>query len=160
MGFMGEQPCNKDGSVITAIQHSGSHQQLFDGIVINHTFSNKPPNGYVNYYHKVTRYAEIISAPAQSMDGRVTARTFKVIECSEDESVFHYTDSNSSRANINQLNAKFKGQRIAIIGLGGTGSYILDLVAKIPIDEILLFDGDVFLQHNAFRAPGARQLKR
>src|SRR5258706_10966170 len=41
MGFMGEHPCNKDGSIITAIQHSSPNQQLSDGIVMNHTFSNK-----------------------------------------------------------------------------------------------------------------------
>lgn len=54
------------------------------------------------------------------------------------------------RANINFINDKFKGMRIGIIGLGGTGSY-LDLVAKTPVDEILLFDDDEFLLHNAFR---------
>jgi tRNA A37 threonylcarbamoyladenosine dehydratase len=53
------------------------------------------------------------------------------------------------------LNNKFRGQKIAIIGLGGTGSYILDLVAKTPVSEIHLYDGDKFLQHNAFRAPSA-----
>lgn len=159
MGFMGEHPCNKDGSIITAIQHSSPNQQLFDSIVMNHTFSNKPPNGYENYHHKVTRYEEIISAPAKSIDPTVTTRTYKVIECGEEESVFHYTDSNSSRANINHINSKFIGQRIGIIGLGGTGSYVLDLVAKTPVDEILLFDGDVFLQHNAFRAPGAASVE-
>ena len=31
----------------------------------------------------------------------------------------------------------------------------MDLVAKTPVREIHLFDGDTFLQHNAFRAPGA-----
>lgn len=159
MGFMGEHPCNKNGSIITAIQHSNPNQQLQDGIVINYTFSNKPPNGYDNYYHKVTRYAEIISAPAKSIDKTVTAQTFKVLECSEDESVFKYVDSNSSRANIDRLNEKFKGQKIGIIGLGGTGSYILDLVAKTPVDEILLFDNDDFLQHNAFRSPGAASVE-
>lgn len=159
MGFMGEHPCNNDGTLITAIQHSSPNQQLFEDVVMNHTFSNKPPNGYDDYYHKVTRYAEIISAPAKSIDKTVTARTYKVLESNEDESVFLYTDSNSSRANISQLNAKFKGQRIAIIGLGGTGSYILDLLAKTPVDEILLFDGDEFLQHNAFRAPGAASIE-
>jgi tRNA A37 threonylcarbamoyladenosine dehydratase len=41
------------------------------------------------------------------------------------------------------------------VGLGGTGSYILDLVAKTPVAEIHLYDGDKFLQHNAFRSPGA-----
>jgi hypothetical protein len=167
INFMGEYPCNNDGTIITAIQHQALNQPLFDGIIINFSFSNKPPNGYDNYYHKVTLYAEIISAPAKSIDKTATANTFKVIVDSEDESVFNYIDSNSSRANIYQLNSKFKGQRIAIVGLGGTGSYILDFVAKTPVDEILLFDADEFLQHNAFRAPGAasieilnRQLKK
>lgn len=159
INFMGEHPCNNDGSIITAIQHSPLNQQLFDGIVLNYSFSNKPPNGYDNYYHKVTRYAEIITAPAKSIDKTATAKTFKVIIDSEDETVFNYIDSNSSRANIYQLNSKFKGQRVAIIGLGGTGSYILDLIAKTPVEEILLFDSDEFLQHNAFRAPGAASIE-
>lgn len=160
ISFMGEYPCNKDGSIITAIQHSGQQNQaLFDGIIINFSFSNKPPNGYDNYYDKIFRYTEIITAPAKSIDKTVTARTFKVIIDSEDETVFNYIDSNSSRANIYQLNSKFKGQRVAIIGLGGTGSYILDLVAKTPVEEILLFDSDEFLQHNAFRAPGAASIE-
>ncbi|MEQ6390326.1 ThiF family adenylyltransferase [Bacillaceae bacterium S4-13-58] len=55
---------------------------------------------------------------------------------------------------------KLRSQRIAIIGLGGTGSYVLDLVAKTTVSEIYLFDGDEFLQHNAFRAPGAPTFKQ
>jgi len=159
IGFMGEYPCNKDGSMITAIQHSCSNQQVVDGIVMNYTFSNKPLNGYEDYYHKVSQYVKIISAPAQSIDKTVTAQTFKVLECSEKESVFLYTDSNSSRANISFLNGKFNGQRIGIIGLGGTGSYVLDFVSKTPVDEILLFDNDEFLQHNAFRSPSAASIE-
>jgi ThiF family len=157
--FMGEHPCNNDGSILAAIFHSVPNQKLFDDIILNQYFSNKPPNGYENYYDKVTRYIELIIAPAKSIDPTVTANTFKVIECSEDESVFHYLDSNSSRANINFINEKFKGQRIGIIGLGGTGSYILDLVAKTHVEEILLFDNDEFLMHNAFRAPGAATIE-
>ena len=48
---------------------------------------------------------------------------------------------------------------VAIIGLGGTGGYILDFVAKTPVKQIRLFDGDDFLSHNAFRAPGAPSLE-
>jgi hypothetical protein len=157
--FMGEHPCNNDGSIIAAIQHSVVNQQLFDDVILNLSFSNKPANGYENYYEKVTGYAEIITAQAKSIDPKVTAKTFKIIECSEEESVFHYLDNNSSRANINFINEKFKGLRIGIIGLGGTGSYILDFVAKTPVDEILLFDDDEFLLHNAFRAPGAPSIE-
>ena len=47
---------------------------------------------------------------------------------------------------------------MAIVGLGGTGSYVLDMVAKTPVQEIRLFDNDEFLQHNAFRSPGAPSL--
>ena len=71
------------------------------------------------------------------------------------ESVFKYPDTNSSRANIEYLNRKFENQKIAIIGLGGTGSYMLDQIAKTPVKEIHIFDGDIFQLHNAFRSPGA-----
>ena len=159
IGFMGEHPCNKDGSLLKAIQHSNPNQSLFDGIIMNYSFSNKPPGGYEDYYQKVKSYSEIITAQAKAIDPSVTERTFRVVIENVEESVFNYMDTNSSRANINSINTKFKGQRIGIIGLGGTGSYILDLVAKTQVKEILLFDGDVFLQHNAFRSPGAPSIE-
>lgn len=71
------------------------------------------------------------------------------------DDIFKYPDTNSSRAKIEFLNRKFKTQRIAIIGLGGTGSYILDYVSKTPVREIHIYDADYFQLHNAFRAPGA-----
>lgn len=72
-----------------------------------------------------------------------------------EEDVFKYPDTNSTRANIEYLNRKFKGQKIAIIGMGGTGAYILDQVSKTPVQSIHIYDGDLFQVHNAFRAPGA-----
>lgn len=35
----------------------------------------------------------------------------------------------------------------------------MDLLAKTPVYEIHLYDGDMFLQHNAFRAPSAASLE-
>jgi len=153
--FIGENPCDNKGQPISAIQYNNAATQLREGLVVNRSFSNKPAAGYPDYYEKVKRYADIISAPAKFLDSTVTEKTFKVIADQEEESVFKYIDTNSSRANIDMINAKFKGQKIAIIGLGGTGVYILDLVAKTPVAEIHLFDGDSFDQHNAFRSPGA-----
>ena len=155
INFEGEHPCDKEGKEIIQIKHSSTTQKLDEGVVVNHSFSNKPPNGYDNYYLQVKRYAEIISAPAKSIDDSVTEKPFDIVLDEDTESVFHYLDTNSSRANINMINAKFKKQKIAIIGLGGTGAYILDLVAKTCVAEIHLFDGDEFLLHNAFRSPGA-----
>ncbi|MFE1037030.1 ThiF family adenylyltransferase [Streptomyces sp. NPDC058807] len=56
---------------------------------------------------------------------------------------------------LGPLNRRYRGHHIVIVGLGGTGSYILDQIAKTEVDTILLIDGDTFDNHNAFRAPGA-----
>jgi hypothetical protein len=156
--FAGSHPCAKDGSPIIQISHASATQQLAQNLIVQHAFSNKPPNGYANYYEKMTRYIEIISAPARALDPRADARTFKLIESSDDSSVFHYFDTASSRAGIMTISTKLAPLRIAIVGLGGTGSYVLDLVAKTSVREIHLFDDDLYLQHNAFRAPGAASL--
>src|SRR5580692_4597399 len=39
--FSGEHPCNKDGTIITAIQHNSMTRTLYDGVVVDHAFSNK-----------------------------------------------------------------------------------------------------------------------
>jgi len=67
----------------------------------------------------------------------------------------NYLDTASSRAEIGVVSAKLELRSVAIVGVGGTGSYVLDLVAKTRVREIHLFDGDLFSQHNAFRSPGA-----
>lgn len=156
--FAGEFPCKQDGSIITAIQHSSATQVLCEGVEVQHRFSNKPPEGYPDYHAKMTRYIEIITNEAQAIDKSYDARTFKPIIASADDTVFFYTDSASSRANIANVSRKTAVSKIAIVGLGGTGSYVLDLVSKTHAKEIHLFDGDLFLQHNAFRAPGAPSL--
>jgi len=156
--FKGEHPCDKNGNIIQAISHSTSNQTLFGSFVVNHTFSNRPADGYNDYFDKISTYAEIISAPAKSIDNTQTEKTFKLINDIEFDSVFAYIDSNSSRANIYSISEKLNNQRIGIVGLGGTGAYILDFISKCPVKEIRLFDGDTFLQHNAFRSPGAASI--
>ncbi len=153
--FTGDHPCNKDGSEMVKIKHQSQTQEIDRDLVVNHSFSSKPPEGYKDYYHKMTTYVAILSGPAQSLDPNVTAKTFPVIESKEEESVFNYIDTASSRAEINVVTRKLEGAVIGIVGLGGTGSYVLDLVAKTPVKEIRLFDGDKLSQHNAFRSPGA-----
>ncbi|WP_281233799.1 ThiF family adenylyltransferase [Flavobacterium gelatinilyticum] len=157
--FTGNNPCGADGEIIAAIQHINADSALNAQILVNRSFSNKPPAGYPNYYEKMKRYADIISAPAKFLDPSVTEKTFKLMADIAGETVFQYIDTNSSRANIEGINAKLEGQKIAIIGLGGTGAYILDMIAKTPVAEIHLYDADSFDQHNAFRSPGAASLK-
>ncbi len=156
--FAGEQPCRADGSEIQAIKHSSARNTL-GGVQVDHSFSNKPQGGYSDYYHKMTQYIRIISNEARALDPSVTAQTFKVMEDVEENGVLKYWDTNASRSHVDSISKKLAGLKVAIIGLGGTGSYILDSVAKTLVAEIHLFDGAPFLQHNAFRAPGAASLE-
>jgi hypothetical protein len=156
--FRGEYPCNADGNPIEAFRNASNRHEIAEGVIVDHTFSAKPqPTGqYEDYYAQVITYAGILNGPAESIDKTATARRFRAVEPTlDDEDVFNYLDTATSRAAIGGVSKKFRGKRVAIIGAGGTASYILDLIAKTPLAEIHLYDGDTFLQHNAFRAPGA-----
>jgi hypothetical protein len=130
-------------------------------VVVERSFSNKPRDtgAYPDFFAKIESYANQICEPAQEKYG-ASWLTFNVR--SEDipsDSVFNIHDTLSSLAEIGDLSAKLKDDVIAIIGLGGTGSYILDFVAKTPVKEIRAFDFDNFHVHNAFRAPGRLDLQ-
>lgn len=156
--FSGEHPCNEDGSEIAKIKHGSNTHSLAEGVPVNHSFSAKPKpaDAYPDYYAQVTTYVAIISGPAQRIDPTAAAKTFPVIGLDhESDDPFNYTDTASSRAEIVAATKKLALSKIAILGLGGTGSYILDLVAKTPVKGIHLYDGDTFYQHNAFRSPSA-----
>jgi len=158
--FVGEYPCHHTGKPIESIRHGSQGFQLWPGFMAQHRFSNKPfgAKGYPNYYSKMKNYISIISNESRLIDPDATPCTFNVIVSTEEDPIFRYWDTASSRANIMAVSAKLGMGKIAIIGLGGTGSYLLDLIAKTPVREIHLFDGDTFNQHNAFRAPGAASI--
>lgn len=154
--FIGDVPCHKDGTEIAEIRHQAGRQELDKDLIVDRSFSAKPTEGpYPNFYEKMKRYVVILSGPAEAIKPGVAAQVYPVIECAEEESVFNYFDTASSRAGISAVTRKLELGKVAIVGVGGTGSYMLDLVAKTPVKEIHLFDGDTFLNHNAFRAPGA-----
>lgn len=104
----------------------------------------------------VTTYVALLGAPAAALDPKASARArTRSLPQATDAGPFAYVDTASSRAGLGAVNAAVKDQRIGILGLGGTGSYVLDLVSKCCVDAIHLFDDDVLEQHSAFRAPGA-----
>lgn len=155
--FIGGIPHGADGARMDKLVIDEAPQQIVEGLTTNCTFSQKPLGGvpYTDYYEKMTTYLGLIQAPALALDPEATAITHPVVTDDEDGSVFNYIDTASSRAGISVATDKLKVAKIAIIGLGGSGSYILDFLAKTPIAEIHLYDKDGFYQHNAFRSPGA-----
>jgi hypothetical protein len=159
--WVGSMPHHHDGGPIARIASGSSPEQLAPGLTAQHRFSSKPmPAGkYADYHAQFTAYIRILTHEAQALDPTATAATFAPVAASEEESVFRYHDTNTSRAGIRMASAKLEVSKIAIVGVGGTGSYVLDLLAKTPVREIHLFDDDRFLNHNAFRAPGAASLQ-
>lgn len=159
--FEGEYPCKPDGREIENIRNQSERKELASDVWVDHRFSAKPAQPYKDYYEKVTTYVAILSGPAQAIDRKVTAKTSPVIgpDQDDDDAVFNYIDTASSRAEIDRVTQKLALGKIAIVGLGGTGSYVLDLVAKTLVKEIHLFDGDILFQHNAFRSPGAPSIE-
>lgn len=155
--FAGEMPCNKDGREIE-IANEKQRRKITEDLVVDFSFSRKPPGGYASYYDKVTAYTAILESQAQAIDENATAKTWRVTENKDPDSPFNYLDSASTRAGITAASRKLKGP-VAILGLGGTGSYILDLVAKTLAPKIHLFDKDKYGQHNAFRGPGAPSIE-
>lgn len=158
--FLGDFPCFHDGSEITQLKHENRDFQLTNTISANRSFSNKNDHSYDDIFQKVINYINIIFSPVHLIDDKATPYNFlPYIEIESDDLYqFHYFDTNSSRGKLNEMNKKFMNQSICIIGLGGSGSYILDYVTKTSVKNIHLYDGDNFNTHNAFRAPGAPTL--
>lgn len=124
------------------------------------SFKRKKDDGsdepYIDYYDKVTHYINVISAHALSKKPDLVIQKHRPRDTSiQTDTPLMYEDANSSRAGVNHVSSKLRGKKIAIMGVGGTGSYVLDLVSKTLVDEIHIFDADTFHTHNAFRSPGA-----
>ena len=154
----GDVPCDNHGRELTDLINQRGPVQLGDNLIASCTFSHKPNPTYPDYYEKMTTYADMLLAYAQAIDPDVKVRTFPPIPAEGEESVFQYLDSATSRARIGAVSDKIRLGKVVIIGVGGTGAYILDAVAKTPVKQIHLYDSDTMLTHNAFRAPGAATL--
>lgn len=155
--FCGLHPHNMDGTPIPNLAGGVTQLQLEDtALVVQRSFSNKPPSGFLDFFDKIESYVGIISGPAMQLYG-ANPLTFRVSERVVAGSVFKFHDTLTSRAEIGDLVRSFREETIAIIGLGGTGAYILDFLVKTPVKEIRSFDRDGFHIHNAYRSPGRLQ---
>jgi hypothetical protein len=159
--FAGSHPCELDGTPIKGLGGGPTNLALASSpdVVVQRSFSNKLMTAtgtlrdYKNFFEKIEHYVTIISGPAREKCG-ATPYTFRLIEETPTKSAFRFRDTLTSRAQMVDLSAKFADDVVAIIGLGGTGSYILDFLVKTPVREIRGFDPDDFHIHTAYRSPG------
>jgi hypothetical protein len=159
--FAGSHPSEMDGTPIRGLGGGPTNLALTSSpdVVVQRSFSNKLMTAdgalrdYQNFFEKIEHYVTIISGPAKEKWG-ATPYTFRVVEETPTKSVFRFRDTLTSRAQIVDLSAKFADDVVAVIGLGGTGSYVFDLLVKTPVKEIRGFDFDDFHVHTAYRSPG------
>jgi hypothetical protein len=130
-----------------------------DGLVADHSFSFKlleagEKRAYHSFEEKVRIYLHAITAPALAVYPEATPLRAIEKKVAEQGSPLRYPDMLSSRYHINDLSSLLRGKTVAIIGLGGTGSYILDMIARTHLEKITLFDDDKVHVHTIFRMPG------
>lgn len=152
--FAGSVPHEMDGKPIANLAGGPTTIALTKtDVVVQRSFSNKPPGGFPDFFAKIEHYTRVVAGPAMTRYS-VNPYTFQVDNDVIGKSVFKFHDTLTSRAEISDLAARFKEEVVAIIGLGGTGSYLLDFLVKTPVKLIRGFDGDAYHVHNAFRSPG------
>lgn len=134
-----------DGSPIGNLV--GGDGKTWSNISIKKGGQNSPQED-ASAHDLVHRYAKQIVGAASEAGYSETA--FLTIP-----SPFKIPNTFEARAAIGPVQDRIRDQRIAIIGLGGTGAYVLDLIAKTPVAEIHLLDSDDVNWHNLMRAPGA-----
>ena len=154
--WTGEFPYRADGSKLLAmLAEEAAKDTPSPSVPPAYLLSAKATGGYRNYHHKVVTYVELLSREARAVSPGVTAQQWRIVSNQQDaESPFEFADTASARQNTADLARKLHHERVAIVGAGGTGSYVLDFVSKTWASEIHVFDDDPFLQHNAFRSPG------
>lgn len=156
--FAGGVPYELDGRPIANLGGGTAPLSLSDrcrDVVVQRSFSNKPKaeGRFSDFFSKIESYTSIIAGPAMERYKKMPY-TFRADVGGSEDSAFKLTDSLSSRAEIVDLSALFANEVIAVIGLGGTGAYVLDYLVKTPVREIRAFDLDPFHVHNAYRSPG------
>ena len=159
--FAGFSPYQLDGTPIGNLSDCPCPLALSPAasdIVVQRIFSNKPYSkgvwsGFADFFEKIESYAAIICGPATERFG-VTPYTFRKPQSAAEDTIFKIHDTLTSRAEIVELSARVRDDVVAVIGLGGTGAYLLDYLVKTPVKAIRGFDHDVYHVHNAFRSPG------
>ena len=97
---------------------------------------------YVNAWHALFVYTARVVGEVGKKDREPVERTFNFpIEGEDARDMRNWRD-------------RARGQKIGIVGLGGVGLWILDIMSKTDVSEIRIWDGDDIEGRNLLRAPG------
>jgi hypothetical protein len=156
--WRGSRPCDQTGRELRL--GGGPHTvTVAKDFVTDCSFSlklheNGENRSYRSFEEKVQTYLDAITAPALAANLDATPLRGIQLKAAAQGSPLRFPDTMSSRYHINDVSSLLRGKRVAIIGLGGTGSYILDFLARTHLERIALFDDDKVHVHTIFRIPG------
>ena len=166
--WAGKPPFRADGSSMEGDLSCGAWKEgrdLGEGLTVYMQWSIKPvTNGkkraYIDYEEKVTTYIGEVAGQADIRHPGVleAARTGEAPMIALNTR-FKYIDTNTYRYGLKGIEERIEDEIVAIVGVGGTGSYLMDILAKTNVKELHLFDEDVLKQHNAFRMCGAARIE-
>lgn len=166
--WTGKPPFRANGSSMEEYVSCGAWPEGYDlgeGLTAYMQWSRKPvTNGkkraYVDYEEKVTTYITEVAGEADiSHPGVLEAAKTGEAATIVLNSRFKYIDTNTYRYALKGIEQRIENEIVAIVGVGGTGSYLMDILAKTNVKELHLFDEDVLKQHNAFRMCGAARIE-
>ncbi len=154
--WRGSSPSNVDGSRVP-LGGGKSPLTISEGFATTRSFSvrPKPKENYESYEEKAESYFALITAPAVSKYPDAVPLRGLELKSKSVSSPLKLIDTFSAKAGILDLSLKLLGLKIGIVGLGGTGIYVLDYVSKTHLAEVHLYDDDIVKMGNAFRFPGA-----
>lgn len=166
MYFIGEDPCGIDGQSLINVLGGGENKTLvFADNYSSYYYSHKLVNpagqmrDYESLSEKFDQHYKVISGPAVYKFPEADQLFLDVDFGSDMQSPFNFPDTHSSHAELHELNRQISGLVVGIIGLGGTGSYVLDFLSKTPVTELKLFDDDEYVVKNSFRSPGTTKFE-
>ncbi|ESX29484.1 hypothetical protein X765_14480 [Mesorhizobium sp. LSHC440B00] len=166
MYFLGEDPCGLDGQSLLSILGGGENRTLiFDDNYSSYYYSHKIANApgqmrdYGSLFEKFEQYYQVISGPAVYKFPEADQLFLDVDFGADIQSPFNFPDTHSSHAELHELNRRISHVNVGIVGLGGTGSYVLDFLSKSPVKGLKLFDDDEYVVKNSYRSPGTTRFE-
>jgi hypothetical protein len=155
---VGEIPHRDDGVSLQDAMVANASAQIIAGrsVTCQLSYKTDPISVMLATYHsKMTHYIRKLGSYVEAINPSANVRMSGSFSMRSVPSVFHFPNGSSARAGLEVYEQKLELDKVAIIGLGGTGSYLLDGLAKTPVKEIHLYDHDILEPHNAFRFPSA-----
>src|SRR5579863_2684401 len=155
--FTGSVPCTPTGESLASVLVADTNQTLVAGrqALCRFSYKSERSDTLENFYNKLTHYARKLQGYVNVIDPTASATGRGSISVRQVRSVFFYPDTAIARAGLDAYEDKLKVARVAIVGLGGTGSYILDALAKTPVEQVHLYDDDIIEPATVYRMPGA-----